>query len=243
MHYYKHHIGDYRRDTAHLSLLEHGIYRQLLDWYYLDETPIPNETQAVYRRLSARNDAERQAIDLVLNDFFKKTPKGWVNSRCNIELGKYQQNTDKNKANGKLGGRPKKTQSVILENPNDSQNNLNHKPLTINQEESKALAPLPKTKPRSRRAPPEFWPTEPMQAWAKVRAPGIDIDRETEKFRNHEFKDPKSDWNATWKNWILSAYERQRPTGRQQSTRSMADLAAEKINNILARNQGSNDER
>jgi uncharacterized protein YdaU (DUF1376 family) len=29
--YYERHIGDYLKDTAHLSLLEHGIYTRLLD--------------------------------------------------------------------------------------------------------------------------------------------------------------------------------------------------------------------
>jgi len=40
LHYYTFNIGDYRRDTGHLSLLEHGIYRQLIDSYYLSEKPI-----------------------------------------------------------------------------------------------------------------------------------------------------------------------------------------------------------
>jgi uncharacterized protein YdaU (DUF1376 family) len=40
MHHYQHHIGDYRRDTMHLTLLEHGVYRQLIDLYYLQEKPL-----------------------------------------------------------------------------------------------------------------------------------------------------------------------------------------------------------
>ena len=51
MHYYQFNISDYRADTAHLNIIEHGIYRQLIDWYYLDEKPIPKETQVVMRRL------------------------------------------------------------------------------------------------------------------------------------------------------------------------------------------------
>jgi hypothetical protein len=37
LYYYNFNIGDYRRDTVHLSILEHGIYRQLIDTYYLNE--------------------------------------------------------------------------------------------------------------------------------------------------------------------------------------------------------------
>ena len=60
MHYYSHNVADYRKDTAHLSLLEHGIYRQLLDSYYLDEKPI--ETQQVIRRLSIKTQEEELAL-------------------------------------------------------------------------------------------------------------------------------------------------------------------------------------
>ena len=31
MHYYPKNIGDYRRDTMNLSLLEHGVYMTLID--------------------------------------------------------------------------------------------------------------------------------------------------------------------------------------------------------------------
>ena len=34
MNYYERHLGDYARDTGHLSMLEHGAYSLLLDRYY-----------------------------------------------------------------------------------------------------------------------------------------------------------------------------------------------------------------
>jgi len=135
--YYSHHIGDYRRDTAHLTLLEHGIYRQLLDWYYLDQKPIPKETQVVIRRLSAKTQEEIVAVGTVLNDFFSLS-NGWHHKRCDMEIRGYEENATKNRANGKLGGRPRKTQVVSFgianDNPNESETKGNHKPLTINQE-------------------------------------------------------------------------------------------------------------
>lgn len=33
MNYYEHHLGDYYRKAKHLTLLEHGAYRMLLDLY------------------------------------------------------------------------------------------------------------------------------------------------------------------------------------------------------------------
>jgi uncharacterized protein YdaU (DUF1376 family) len=131
MHYYKFNIADYRKDTGHLSTIEHGIYRQLIDWYYLDEQPIPEETQVVIRRLRLGSD-EVKFLENVLSDFFVLGKTGYKHKRIEVEIKDYQEQVEKNKNNGKLGGRPKKTQSVISGLPDESQNNPNHKPLTIN---------------------------------------------------------------------------------------------------------------
>ena len=61
MHYYSHYIGDYQRDTAHLTLLEHGVYRQLLDHYYATEKPLPSDLPSLFRITRAQRKAERQA--------------------------------------------------------------------------------------------------------------------------------------------------------------------------------------
>lgn len=132
MHYYSHNIGDYRKDTSHLSTLEHGIYRQLIDWYYLDEKPIPKETQVVLRRLRLVSNSDAQSLQNVLDDFFILEDDGYHQARCDVEIADYRRNSEKNKANGKLGGRPKKTHSVILGNPSETQPKGNQEPITNN---------------------------------------------------------------------------------------------------------------
>jgi uncharacterized protein YdaU (DUF1376 family) len=131
MHYYKFNIADYRKDTGHLSTIEHGIFRQLIDWYYLDEQPIPEETQVVIRRLRLGID-EVKFLENVLSDFFVLGKTGYKHKRIEVEIKDYQEQVEKNKNNGKLGGRPKKTQVVIDGLPDESQNNPNQEPLTIN---------------------------------------------------------------------------------------------------------------
>lgn len=44
MNFYEHHLGDYMRDTAHLSMIEDAAYRRLLDAYYIREAPLPAAT-------------------------------------------------------------------------------------------------------------------------------------------------------------------------------------------------------
>ena len=128
MHYYQHNIGDYRRDTVHLSLLEHGVYRQLLDMYYLSESPIPRETQQVIRRLSARTQEEINAVEIILNEFFSLTDDGWIHKRCDMEIADYRHKAENSRKNGAKGGRPKstaepeKTQQVISGYPSEKLN-------------------------------------------------------------------------------------------------------------------------
>jgi len=133
MNYYSQHIGDYRRDTAHLSLLEHGVYRQLLDMYYLSEEKISKETDLVFRRLCARTEDEKNAVLNILKEFFTYDD-GWVHKRCESEIQAYKSKANRAKENGKLGGRPPKTKEVIYGFPEETKEKANHKPITNNQE-------------------------------------------------------------------------------------------------------------
>ncbi|HTH08983.1 MAG TPA: YdaU family protein, partial [Acidovorax sp.] len=75
MNYYERHIGDYLKDTAHLSLLEHGVYTRLMDVYYTRESAIPEDQVA--RLIGARSKEEREALEAVLSEFFERTADGW----------------------------------------------------------------------------------------------------------------------------------------------------------------------
>lgn len=106
MNYYEHHLGDYAKDTGHLSMLEHGAYRLLLDRYYSTEEGIP--AAQAYRLARARSEEERQAVDVVLGEFFELVEGVWINGRAEEEIAKAKVRIDAAKSNGKLGGRPKK---------------------------------------------------------------------------------------------------------------------------------------
>src|SRR6218665_2786899 len=66
---------------------------------------------------------------------------------------------------------------------------------------------------RGTRIPDDFTITDQMRAWAAERCPGMDINLATEKFVNYWQARPgkngtKLDWFATWRNWLLSDFER-----------------------------------
>jgi len=103
MHYYTFNIGDYRGATAHLSNEEDLAYRRLLDMYYDTEKKIPLDTQWLARRLRL----DTKVIEDVLTDMFEKQEDGWFHARCHDVIGQYHAMAEKNRKNGKLGGRKK----------------------------------------------------------------------------------------------------------------------------------------
>lgn len=84
MNFYKRHIGDYLKDTAHLSLLEHGVYTRLLDVYYTRESGIPDDQAA--RLIGARGREEAAALKIVLAEFFELIDGTWIQDRCEREI-------------------------------------------------------------------------------------------------------------------------------------------------------------
>lgn len=87
MNYYEHHLGDYAKDTAHLTIIEHGAYRLLLDRYYGTEQGIPADQ--AHRIARARSKEEKQAVDAVLQEFFILTDGVWKNNRAEQEIKKF----------------------------------------------------------------------------------------------------------------------------------------------------------
>lgn len=81
-------MGKYARDTGHLSLVEHGAYNLLLDYYYskgslldLFEQCSSNgqlmvDNSRAYLLCKAMTKAEQQAVDTVLKRFFPIDGKG-----------------------------------------------------------------------------------------------------------------------------------------------------------------------
>lgn len=182
MNYYKRHLGDYARDTGHLSALEHGVYTLLLDWYYANERPIPPDKT---ERIGRGNPKETQTV---LEEFFKLTDSGWINRYADRVIAEYNAKADRNRQSGKLGGRPKKTQTVSKENPNITLA-ISHKPLVKEQKKDQEHVP------QAARFP-EFWSVYPIKRgkktarskWAAKKLDGI-ADRLIADVRNRIAKD------------------------------------------------------
>lgn len=143
MHYYQFNIADYRKDTMHLSRLEHSIYRDLIDWCYLDESCIPLDTTVVMRKLRLCSTDDERALKNVLTDFFERTEDGYVQGRIQREIAEYHRTIENASKAGKASAEARKTKKN--ERPfNDRSTTVqptnNQEPITNNQEPIKSKA-------------------------------------------------------------------------------------------------------
>jgi uncharacterized protein YdaU (DUF1376 family) len=165
--YYAQYIADYRSATAHLEPLEDLAYRRLLDLYYGSEKPIPNETQMVSRLI--RMGSHSDEIESVLREFFvlDESLNVWRREQCDIAIAAYQAKADRNREVGKLGGRPKKTQMVISDNPDGFQT----EPTTNPNQNQNHIKPKSKAKAPAAPLPVIELPADiPVETWEQYIA-------------------------------------------------------------------------
>lgn len=215
MNYYRRHIGDYIRDTAHLSGLEDGMYTRLLDLYYMRETPIPADIDQACRLTRARSEDERHAVEVVLNEFFTLQDDGWHQKRVDGEIQIAREAAEKARKNGKPGGRPRKTQKdpesipeitqpvstenpeitqpVIFQNPEKSSPTTNHQPpvntpvVPLAGDANSGNLDKPK---RKRQLPDDFSLTDlrrqaAVRYWRERDRLDLNPNDEFEKFKSH----------------------------------------------------------
>ena len=139
MHYYQFNVGDYVKRTRHLTNTEDLAYRRLIDLYYTNESPMPDDPKQLARIISMRENKEEVAD--ILKEFFELKNGCWHNSRADKEIAFYKSRADRARVNGAKGGRPKiqnnnpeETQWVNLGNPELTQPKAKQQPITNNQE-------------------------------------------------------------------------------------------------------------
>ena len=85
MDWYPHYIVDYQRDTLHLTTLEHGAYRLLIDAYMLHGRPLPDD-DAVLARIAGMTIGVWGEISSTIRAFFLSSGTVLRHKRCDHEL-------------------------------------------------------------------------------------------------------------------------------------------------------------
>ena len=210
MNFFKLYIGDYQRDTAHLSITEHGAYLLMLQHYYATEKPLPMG-KALHRMLRAQDKAEREAIDAVAAQFWTVTDAGLVNERADREITKAGEQADTNR---RIAVEREAARKAARERHEQSTNRAtNDQPNQTPDTRHHSVSKTPRGETRGARLPPDWTPEPVHMAFAE----GLGLRNgaaaaELAKFRDYWTAQPgqkgvKTDWPATWRNWVRRAVE------------------------------------
>lgn len=138
MHYYPRRLGDYSTATTHLSMLEHGAFTKLLDYYYSTEKPLP--VDRCERIAGAYEPHEREAVQSVLQQFFRLSDQGWVNAKADEVIAQFRSKSLKAKESAER--RWKRTDSDGNANAYaDAMLTQNSKPITQKEEQKATVQP------------------------------------------------------------------------------------------------------
>lgn len=232
MNYYEHHLGDYMRDTAHLTMLEDCAYRRLLDAYYIRERPLPVDLSECCKLARAASKPERDAVAYVLREFFSLAEDGYRQGRADDEIERYRVKRQKaaDSANARWNASERNANAMRTH----SEGNALQSPVPTLQSLNPKNPPTPR-KRGERRCPDSFELTPELLALSAELPADFDLDGETRKFRDHEFQKARTDWPACWRSWMRNARDRKSyakraasaPTIRQPPTPEAISAARE----------------
>lgn len=224
MNYYEHHIGDYAQATAHLSFVEDSAYSRLIRKYYAEEKCLPVDVKAVQRLAGARTKEEREAVVTVLNEFFTLEEDGWHNRRCDIEVSRYQEKQDKAKRSAEARWSKPQTQS---ERNADAMRT--HSEGNAHQTPDTSLHTKAKTKEQgvsqaATRLPADWSPNDIEVQFCKTERQDLQVETVAARFRDYWISQPglkgrKTDWTATWRNWVRNEKGAQQARASPQPSR------------------------
>lgn len=125
--YYPHNIGDFSAATAGLDLESVGIFVRLVDRFMLTEKPIKTQWVSV-----GFPKESHEKVFAILDGLFERSEDGWIYPPLAEEVERYRRTVEKNRENGRKGGRPRKDASsetpvvqaslVVTESPADEEN-------------------------------------------------------------------------------------------------------------------------
>jgi uncharacterized protein YdaU (DUF1376 family) len=201
MHYYQHHIGDFIKATARLSDEQSMAYLRLIWMYYDRERPLPDDIEALAFQLGS----DEKTVKLILVSYFTLEDGCWHHTRCDAEIKEYKQVIHKRSNAGRASAQRRSNigsasvEQVLNEPATDVQLTNNHKPITNNHI---------KDKRRGSRFDLVEMPDEWLD-FCKQERQDIDPRKTFAAFRDYWIAQPgskgvKTDWLATWRNWVRS---------------------------------------
>jgi uncharacterized protein YdaU (DUF1376 family) len=155
MDWYKRWLGDYRRDTAQLTVAEHGVYGLLLDEQYATEDGLPAELPKLCKVVGAVSRNERKTCRSVVEKYFPLQADGkrW-NNRAAHEIEKYKALKNQAVESGRRGAEKRWHIGSPIADPKVSDGLAHQKPMQNRRRVSEIIPRKPR--PRAKPGPEEL---------------------------------------------------------------------------------------
>jgi uncharacterized protein YdaU (DUF1376 family) len=213
LNYYERHIGDYIKDTAHLSLLEHGIYSRLLDVYYTRECGIPSNQAS--RLVGARSNEELAALEIVLREFFDLDGETWVQKRCDEVIAAHHEFIERQKAAGRASAAKRSSNSGSTQDEPPLLNGSDRATTGVQPPTSHSPLPNIESTPTKRGRkksvlqplPDDFALTPELARFAAANLPDANVTEMFEAFRGKAIAKgwKYANWPRAWQEFVRNA--------------------------------------
>lgn len=245
---------DFNDGMMGLTLEERGAYVTILNVIYARGGPIDDDP-SYFRALLCCSPKAWQKIRaalIVKRKLFEVSVDGipsLMNRRAAEEIEENREMRRKFSERGAKGGR--KAQAVLKENKDVAQQQADLCS-TIEDTEAEQITTVtnvpvvsraPKAK-ATKRCPEDWSPSPADRAVGEVEGmTSGEIDRALAKMRDHTFKTARSDWSATFRNWLRADAERRPRNDRPDKLQSKLDnldrgfRAAERAADFVAANR------
>lgn len=227
--WYAHKLHDYDERTEHLTMLQHGAYRLMMDAYYRRGGPLPAKLEQLHRICKALAPDEQAAISVILSEFFVLGNDGWHNVGCDKEIKKAKDLSDKRRKAAKSGkngeAKAETIAPAIADTATPAKDDQLPTRFTFNEERKEETLSLRSSvsPPAQKRRPPSSKlkttlpddspdPMDRDKACKYWRGHGREdlcsgIEDEVLAFRAHHLKNGQTsaDWSQSWVTWYVNA--------------------------------------
>lgn len=118
-------VGDYLKDTAELTLAEHGAYLRLILFYWNNGGAITSDLSKIYRATGAISQDEQKNIASILNVYFEQKDGSFFHKRIDKELEKTAKikevRSKAGRKGGRLSGKSRRSKNEANDKANDKQ--------------------------------------------------------------------------------------------------------------------------
>lgn len=233
-HWYPRYVGDYMKKTQHLSLVEHGAYAVLMDYYYSNNQPLPASADVLHRVCRAFAPDEQAAVQKILAEFFVLREGRYHNDRADQEIQKREK-ISTCRANAAYAKAAKAGASASAK-ASASADTTTTTSSTVDKSTSEEGAP----KETKRKALAKLKEPDAIIEWEAYRVEhriNCDVLLELEKFTQYclSGKGNYTNYTAAFRNWLLKRREDTYATNQQRAGGGRGPSKAERIQQAARR--------